>query len=84
MRLVEMDRIKEYAWCCGAGGGVTETNPDFAAATAQERITEAEETGASAIVTACPWCIKNFKDSIAASGSKLEVYDIIEILDMAL
>jgi Fe-S oxidoreductase len=27
IKLTEMTRIKEYAWCCGAGGGVNESNP---------------------------------------------------------
>jgi Fe-S oxidoreductase len=83
LKLVEMYRTKEYAWCCGAGGGVVESNPDFSNWTATERIDEAESTGAIAIVTACPWCIKNFKEAISHNGSHLEVYDIIELLDMA-
>ena len=81
LKLVEMDRIKEYAWCCGAGGGVNETNPEFSMWTAQERIKEAETTGAAAIVTTCPWCIKNFNEAIKAKGSSLKVYDIIELLE---
>ena len=84
LRLVEMDRIKEYAWCCGAGGGVNVSNPDFSMWTAQERIKEAEQTGATAIVTACPWCIENFNKAIAQQGSSLKVYDVIELLEKAL
>lgn len=84
LKLVEMDRIKEYAWCCGAGGGVNETNPEFSLWTANERIKEAEMTGAAAIVTACPWCIKNFNEVIAQKGSNLKVFDIIELLEKAL
>ena len=79
-----MDRIKEYAWCCGAGGGVNVSNPDFSMWTAQERIKEAEQTGATAIVTACPWCIENFNKAIAQQGSSLKVYDVIELLEKAL
>jgi Fe-S oxidoreductase len=79
VKLVEMDRIKEYAWCCGAGGGVRESNPEFAAFTAAERMAEAESTGAEALVTACPHCIQN----LAGSGD-LKVYDVVEILDRAI
>ena len=64
LRLVEMYRIKEYAWCCGAGGGVREAYPDFSEWTAIERIEEAKSTGADAIVSACPWCERNFLDAI--------------------
>jgi Fe-S oxidoreductase len=78
VKLVEMDRIKEYAWCCGAGGGARETNPEFAAFTAAERLAEAESTGAQALVTACPHCIQNL------AGSDLKVYDVVEILDKAI
>ena len=84
LKLVEMDRIKEYTWCCGAGGGVDVSNPAFSRWTANERIAEAGITGASAIVTACPWCIKNFNDSIKAEGGGMKVYDIVELLDKAI
>jgi len=82
--LTEMTRIKEYAWCCGAGGGVVDSNPEFSGWTAQKRIEEAESTGAEAIVTACPWCEKNFNEAIAAADSKLKVYDIVELVANAL
>ena len=84
LKLAEMDRIKEYTWCCGAGGGVNESNPEFARWTAKERIAEAESTGAEAIVTACPWCVKNFNDAIKESGSSLKVYDVVELLERAI
>lgn len=83
LQLFEMDRIKEYTWCCGAGGGVNESNPEFATWTAVERIAEAEATGAEAIVTACPWCEKTFNQAIKASGSSLKVYDVVELLEKA-
>ena len=84
LRLVEMERIKEYSWCCGAGGGVRDTDLDFAMRTASERIAEAESTGAEAIVTACPWCKRNFIDAINRNGSRLKVYDIVELLEKAI
>ena len=84
LKLVEMDRIREYAWCCGAGGGVKETNPEFAQWTAQERIEEAKSTGAEAIVTACPGCEQNLSDAVGENGSSLKVYDVIELLERAI
>jgi Fe-S oxidoreductase len=84
LKLTEMDRIKEYSWCCGAGGGVNESNPGFAKWTAQERIEEAVSTGAEAIVTACPWCEKNFSEAGKETGSSLKVHDIVEIVEKAI
>ena len=84
VKLTEMTRIKEYAWCCGAGGGVSESNPAFAQWTARERIAEAESTGAEAIVTACAWCEKSFSEAIRATGSNLKVYDIVELVETAI
>ena len=84
LRLVEMDRIKEYAWCCGAGGGVNVSNPGYSQWTARARLEEAEATGARAIVTVCPWCEKNFDEVVGESGSSLKVFDIVEILAKSL
>jgi Fe-S oxidoreductase len=84
IKLSEMTRIKEYAWCCGAGGGVIDSNPEFAVWTAQERIKEAVSTGAEAMVTACPWCEKVFDKAIKESGSNMKVYDFVELLEKSL
>lgn len=84
IRLTEMTRIKEYSWCCGSGGGVNVSNPQFALWTAMERIEEARSTGAEAIITACPWCERTFNDAIKESGSGLKVYDIVELVAQAI
>ena len=84
VELIEMERIKENAWCCGAGGGVKEAYPDFNTWTAQERVEEAKATGAEALVTACPWCERNFIDVINDRGEKMKVYDIVELVQQAI
>jgi len=84
IELVEMERIKEYAWCCGAGGGTKETYPDFSSWTAAERIEEAKSTGAEAIVSACPWCERNFIDTINAAGDKMKVFDVTDLVKRAI
>lgn len=84
IKLIEMYRIKEYAWCCGAGGGAREAYPEFSSWTAEERIAEARAVGAEAIVTACPWCERNFKDAIERSGVKMKVYDMVDLVHEAM
>ncbi|MDP2791711.1 MAG: (Fe-S)-binding protein [Rectinemataceae bacterium] len=84
VELVEMERIREYSWCCGAGSVCNETNPEFSSWTAAERVTEANSTGASALVTACPWCESNFRGTKDENGRTIEVLDIVELVEMAL
>jgi Fe-S oxidoreductase len=79
-----MDRIKEYAWCCGAGGGVDISNPEFAVWTAKERIEEALCTGAEVMVTACPGCEKVFNNTIKDNKTNLKIYDVVELLEKAI
>jgi Fe-S oxidoreductase len=84
VELVEMERIREYSWCCGSGGGCSETLPEYSAWTASERVTEANATGAAAMVTACPWCESNFRDAADENGKKIEVLDIVDLVEKAL
>jgi Fe-S oxidoreductase len=79
LEMVEMKRDRENAWCCGAGAGVKQFDPDFALWTALQRLKEAKATGAQALVTACPWCVRNFKDAVRQFGLDMAVYDIAEI-----
>ena len=83
VKLTEMPRIREYAWCCGQGGGVGESNPEFAQWTAQERIAEAESTGAEVLVTACTACEQGLGAAVKASGSRLKVYDLVELVEQS-
>jgi Fe-S oxidoreductase len=84
VNFVEMERIKEYSYCCGAGGGVKSAFPEFALKTAMTRIEEAEDTGAEIITSACPFCSTNLKDGIVEKNSNLKFYDISELLLMAM
>ena len=84
LELVEMERSREAAWCCGAGGSVREAYPEFNAWTAGKRIEEAGSTGAEILATACPGCEKNFAEAVSASGTKMKVLDVLELVEQAL
>jgi len=84
VKLVEMERNRNIAWCCGSGGGVKASFPDFAMWTGAERIKEAKATGAKVIASACPFCQRNLNDSSEAEGAGMEVLDIMELVDRAL
>lgn len=83
LELAEMNRIKEYAWCCGGGGGVPAANPEFALWTARERLREAKATGADAIVTACPGCKRMLERAGEADGAPMAVLDVAELVNLA-
>jgi Fe-S oxidoreductase len=84
IRLVEMERIKDQAWCCGAGAGVRTAYPDFALQTATERVEEAKETGAEAIVTSCPYCEQNLADPLRSEGEKMKLFDLTDLVLQAM
>jgi len=77
-----MKREREQAWCCGSGGGVKSAFDDFALWSAAERLKEAKEAGAEALVSACPFCKRNLKE--AAENEEIEVYDVVELVNRCL
>jgi len=77
LSLVEMETIKNFAHCCGAGGGVKSTFPDLALKVAGNRVDEALEVGAKILLSACPFCKLNLKQ---AANDGLKVLDIAELL----
>jgi Fe-S oxidoreductase len=84
VELAEMPRMRENAFCCGAGRGTKEAFPDFALWAAEERLTEVKEVGAEAIVSACPWCKDNFAEAVSKNGGGLKVLDFSELVLSAL
>jgi Fe-S oxidoreductase len=62
--LVEMPRNRRRSLCCGGGGGgawmETPREQRFAVA----RVQEAVATGATVLVTACPYCTTMLEDAV--------------------
>ena len=84
LELVEMERNYQYSRCCGAGGGVKAGFPEIQNKMAQARIKEAEKTGASELVSACPFCYQGLQVGIKELNSPLVMRDITELVAMCL
>lgn len=84
VELYEMERIKEYAWCCGGGGGVFTAFKDFAQWTALERLEEAKDTGAQVLATSCPWCESNLGNAVKGMEEKIGIASLTDIMIKAL
>lgn len=78
--LTEMKTNCEAAMCCGAGGGVKKGFPELALEMAKNRIKEAEATGASALVSTCPFCYRNLSDAIKELNSNIKMVDLVELI----
>ncbi|MGV9171768.1 MAG: (Fe-S)-binding protein [Promethearchaeia archaeon] len=77
---LEMGRIKENAWCCGAGAGVKSGIKDWAIEISEERIREAEKTRARYLVSTCPFCERNLRDAAKKLNSEIEVIDLSQLV----
>ena len=84
LELVEMPRSGEYSRCCGAGGGLKAGYPDIQNKMAQERVKEAEATGANELISACPFCYAGLQVGIKALESPLVMRDLSYLVEAAL
>ena len=79
VKLSEMDDNRSNALCCGGGGGGMYVESE-GARPSHRRVAQAEESGASVMATACPFCVLNFEDGVKTVGSKVKIRDVAEIL----
>jgi len=78
IELIEMTRNRHNAWCCGSGGGVRSAFKELSTFAAKERIEEAKETTAEAIVSCCPFCLNQFKNNI--ENNDIQALDLSELI----
>lgn len=81
LKLVEMRRNRENAFCCGGGSGNFVF--DFLKGSnspARLRIREALDTNADILAVACPICKAMLEDAVKDEGLKIEVKDLAEIV----
>jgi len=77
--IVEMERTRDNAMCCGNGAGLRTLFRDYAKKIGAERINQAKTTNAKYLVTSCPFC-KEMLD--AQSDDTLTVLDLPEFVMM--
>ena len=84
IELVEMPRSQSDALCCGGGGGnfFTDLVSSGPETSAKVRVTEAADTGAELLVTACPICTLMFEDAVKSQNleGRLQVREISELV----
>ena len=85
LNLIELKLNRENSTCCGGGGLLKATFPQVAVEIAKEKIeNEIVPLNVDAIVTACPACYLNFKDGVRETKTGIKIYNIEQILALAL
>ena len=85
--VTEMERNRQHALCCGAGGGQMFKEAEKGDKEVFiERTEEALKTQPNVIATACPFCMTMMTDGIKYKNREDEIknYDIAEIIALAL
>jgi Fe-S oxidoreductase len=87
LQLIELERSRADALCCGGGGGnffteILGRGPD---SPARVRVQEAAAAGAEILAVACPNCAKMLDDASKTEGLEetLQVMDLAEIAGLA-
>ena len=83
LQLVEMPRHGAFSSCCGMGGGLKLANEGLQHRMAAQRIREAEETGAQAIVTPCQTCCLGLINGVKETGSRIRVLHLNDVVAAA-
>ena len=81
--VVEMEHNRENALCCGFGSAAGKFNIFDLIEGGMKRFREAEETGADYMVVYCSACYFILSVVKEMVGSKVELYHILELMDMA-
>lgn len=80
LEVVEFAHAREDGLCCGGGGGRMWLETEAGQRFSDLRVKEAAELGADYIVTACPYCIQNFEDSLKITRIEgIKIVDVVEI-----
>ena len=79
----EMDRSGERSFCCGAGGARMWLEENTGTRINDTRATEALNTGADVIATACPYCNVMLGDAVDAKKASGQARGNVEVIDVA-
>lgn len=78
IKLVEMPRSRENSVCCGTTGWMNCSS--CSKEIQMQRLSEAKDTGAGTLVTACPKCQIHFRCAKEAFDLEIEITDLYDLL----
>lgn len=83
VKLVEMERNRETAMCCGAGGGLMWMEEHVGNRINVARTEQALATNASVISSGCPYCLTMLEDGTKAKEveDSIGTFDVAELLE---
>ncbi|MFW9800390.1 MAG: (Fe-S)-binding protein [Candidatus Thorarchaeota archaeon] len=79
LELVEMERNRHNAKCCGAGGGFKAGFGENAINVAARRIEDALEVGATTLASSCVFCKLNFLDAVKKRDVDIKVLNVEDL-----
>ncbi|MDP4103522.1 MAG: (Fe-S)-binding protein [Bacillota bacterium] len=86
VKVVEPERKRETAMCCGAGGGLMWMEEQTGTRINVARTEQLLETNPTVISTGCPYCLTMIGDGTKAKevDEKVQTLDVVEILEKSL
>jgi heterodisulfide reductase subunit D len=82
LNFTDVDRVTQWSYCSGGGGGLPIEKPELTAAISANRVARAKQLEVDTLVSACPWSERPL--SAAGEAQDVDVVDIHEILAQAL
>jgi heterodisulfide reductase subunit D len=76
----EMANFRESAICCGGGGDVEISDHEVTLGVGGHRVAQAQETGATAIVSACQQCERTLANAARQSRVRIKAMDVAELV----
>ena len=83
--LVEMNPSGQTSFCCGAGGAqMWKEEEEGASRVSEERVRQAQATGADTVALGCPFCMVMLTDAAKSTAPELNLMDVAEIVALNL
>jgi heterodisulfide reductase subunit D len=78
----DVDRVTQWSYCSGGGGGLPVEKPELTAAISASRLDKAADLEVDTLVSACPWSERPLGE--AGQAANIDVVDIHELLAVSL
>jgi heterodisulfide reductase subunit D len=74
----DVDRVTQWSYCSGGGGGLPIEKPELTRAISASRLEKASDLGVDTLVSACPWSERPLTE--AGQARSIDVVDLHELL----